>query len=73
MLIRRAVRSLTNIAYGRPELKWTCQGRAYFGLSRAQRRGGIDVEISVEITELERMLAEAKAGKPFSGRAEPPR
>ena len=71
MIIRRAVRSLTSIAYGAPALKWTCQGRAY-GIPRAIGRGGIDVEISVDISELERMLAEAKTGKPFSGTARPP-
>jgi hypothetical protein len=63
---------MTSIAHGAPMLKWTAQGRAYFGIPRAIGRGGIDVEISVDISELERMLAEAKAGKPFSGTARPP-
>lgn len=61
MIIRRNTRALqTLIAHGKPELNWTTQGRAYFKLSRALRRGGIDVEISVDVAELEKMVAEAK-------------
>lgn len=70
MIIRRDRKSLTTlIAHGAPTLKWTARGRAYFGIPRAVRRGGIDVEISVDIEELERMVAEAKQGKHLTAEA----